>query len=58
MTTQAQLEADLINKDIRHLTETINWMVGQRLDARIISETSARRIVLIRERNRFLAMES
>lgn len=50
MTTQAQLEADLINKDIRHLTETINWMVGQRLDAR--------RIVLIRERNRFLAMES
>ena len=58
MATQAQLEADLINKDIHYLTETVNWMVEQRLDAKLISEASDKRVVLIRERNRFLGMEA
>ena len=53
--TQANLEAKLLDKDIRYLSETINWMVAQRLDAKLISEASDKRVILIRERNRFLA---
>lgn len=56
--SQAKLEAELLNKDIRYLTETINWMVEQRIDARAISEASDKRVALIRERNRFLAADA
>lgn len=53
--TQNQLEAKLLGDDIRQLTETINWMVGQRLDPRLITEAQDKRVTLIREQNRFLA---
>lgn len=55
--SQAHLEAELLNKDIRYLTTTINWMVEQRLPAPAIKEANDKRLVLIRERNRFLGVE-
>lgn len=51
--SQAQLEVELLDKYIRYLTQTINWMVAQRIDAKAISEASEKRVSLIRARNRF-----
>jgi hypothetical protein len=41
--TQNQLEAKLLGDDIRQLTETINWMVGQHLEPRLIKEAQDKR---------------
>lgn len=53
--TQARLEADLLNKDIRELSRTIYWMTDQKVDPKAITETRDKLEVLIQARDRFLA---
>lgn len=53
--SQAQLEVELLNKDIRELTRTIDWMTDQNVSPKAIDEARDKLNILIRARDGFLA---